>query len=777
MIKTLKKVIKQEKEGFSIPRGVQDIIPIRRIYDDGIFQVGKNMFSRLYQFEDINYYVASKEDKVVMFLSYCELLNSLDSNATAKLTINNRRLNRLDFEKNILFGMKDDKLDEYRREYNRILLDKATGTDAFMQEKYITISVVRKNVEEARAYFRRAGSDLISAFSRLGAICAEVGTAERLKALFDFYRCGEETSFFFDIKDKEQKGHDFRDYICPDTFENGSDHFRIGDRFGRVLFLRDYASFIKDSMVSDLTEMNRDLMLSIDIIPVPTDEAVREVENRLLGVETNITNWQRRQNANNNFSAVVPYDMEQQRQESKEFLDDLTARDQKMMFAVMTIVHTAKTKEQLDSDTDTLQTIGRQHLCQLSTLKYQQLDGLKTALPFGVRKIDALRTLTTESVAVFMPFRVQEVYDKNGIYYGRNVISKNMIIADRRQLLNGNSFILGVSGSGKSFAAKNEITNLMLSSEADIIIIDPEREYAPLVRALGGEVIEISAASPNHINAMDMGRDYGEVDPVIEKSQFIQSLCEQIIAGHHFAKGQQSIIDRCTESVYRYYKQGDYRGEPPTLADFRDELLKQPEPEAHSLALELELFTRGTLNTFAKQTNINMNNRLVCYDILELGEQLRAIGMLVILDNILNQITANRKKGRQTFIFIDEIYLLFMHEYSAQFLFKLWKRVRKYGAFCTGITQNVEDLLQSHTARAMLSNSEFIVMLNQAATDQIELAKLLNISDQQLSFIKNVDAGHGLIKVGSALVPFENDFPKKSKLYKLMTTKPGEELI
>ena len=349
MIKTLKKVIKQEKEGFSIPRGVQDIIPIRRIYDDGIFQVGKNIFSRLYQFEDINYYVASKEDKEVMFLSYCELLNSLDSNATAKLTINNRRLNRLDFEKNILFGMKDDKLDEYRREYNRILLDKATGTDAFMQEKYITISVVRKNVEEARTYFRRAGSDLISAFSRLGAICAEVGTAERLKALFDFYRCGEETSFFFDIKDKEQKGHDFRDYICPDTFENGSDHFRIGDRFGRVLFLRDYASFIKDSMVSDLTEMNRDLMLSIDIIPVPTDEAVREVENRLLGVETNITNWQRRQNANNNFSAVVPYDMEQQRQESKEFLDDLTARDQRMMFAVMTIVHTAKTKEQLDS--------------------------------------------------------------------------------------------------------------------------------------------------------------------------------------------------------------------------------------------------------------------------------------------------------------------------------------------------------------------------------------------------------------------------------------------
>jgi len=527
-------------------------------------------------------------------------------------------------------------------------------------------------------------------------------------------------------------------------------------------------------MVSDLTDLNRNLMLSIDIVPVPTDEAVREVENRLLGVETNITNWQRKQNQNNNFSAVVPYDMEQQRKESKEFLDDLTTRDQRMMFAVLTMVHTADTKEQLDNDTEALLTIARQNLCQFSILKWQQLDGLKTALPFGVRKIDAFRTLTTESLAVFMPFRVQEVYDKNGIYYGQNVISKNMIIADRRQLLNGNSFILGVSGSGKSFAAKNEITNLMLSSDADIIIVDPEREYAPLVNAMGGEVIEISATSPNHINAMDMSREYGEVDPIIEKSQFLQSLCEQIISGHHFAKGQQSIIDRCTENVYRHYQQGNYQGIPPTLQDFRDELLRQPEPEAHSLALELELFTRGSLNTFAKQTNVNTNNRLICYDILELGEQLRAIGMLVILDNILNRITANRKKGKQTFIFIDEIYLLFMHEYSAQFLFKLWKRVRKYGAYCTGITQNVEDLLQSHTARTMLSNSEFILMLNQAATDQIELAKLLNISNQQLSFIKDVDAGHGLIKVGSSLVPFENDFPKRTKLYKLMTTKPGE---
>lgn len=776
MIKTLTNILKQDKERFQVPKKVQDIIPVSTIWPDGIFLSGKNKYSMTYKFEDINYAVASREDKEAMFLEYSELLNALDSGSTTKITINNRRLNRTDFEKQILIDMKDDGLNEYREEYNEMLMEKATGSNAIVQDKYVTISVNKKCIEDARVYFARVGADLIAHFSRMGSVCTEMDAVERLRIIHDFMRTGEETSFQFDIKDHMRKGHSFKDYICPDDYENHSDYFKIGDRFGRVILLRDYASYIKDSMVAEITDINRSMMLSIDVIPVPTDEAVKEVEQRLLGVETNITNWQRKQNMNNNFSAVVPYDMEQQRKESKEFLDDLTTRDQRMMFAVITVVHTADSKKQLDNDSEEIMTIARKHLCQMAVLKFQQLPGLQTALPFGVRKIDAFRTLTTESLAVFMPFRVQEVYDKNGIYYGQNVISKNMMIADRRKLLNGNSFILGVSGSGKSFTAKNEITNLILSTDADIIVVDPEREYAPLIKALGGSVIEISATSPNHINAMDMSSNYGETDPIIEKSQFLQSLCEQIIAGHRFAKGQQSIIDRCTENVYRYYKQGNYMGTPPTLADFRDELLKQKEPEAQSLALELELFTRGSLNTFARQTNVDTSNRLICYDILELGEQLRAIGMLVILDSILNRITENRQKGKQTFVFIDEIYILFMHEYSAQFLYKLWKRVRKYGAYCTGITQNVLDLLQSHTARTMLSNSEFIVMLNQAATDRIELARLLNISDLQLSYITNVDAGHGLIKVGSSLVPFENKFPKNTKLYKLMTTKPGEGL-
>ena len=680
-------------------------------------------------------------------------------------------MNRANFEKTILLPLKGDALDEYREEYNRMLLEKATGANAIIQEKYITISVCKKNVEEARNYFARVGADLIAHFGRLGSKCVELEPDERLRIFHDFYRAGEETEFRFDIKETRRKGHDFKDFICPDSMEFTGDYFKIGERYGRVLFLREYASYIKDSMVAEMTDLNRNLMMSIDVVPVPTDEAVREAENRLLGVETNATNWQRRQNANNNFSAQLPYDIEQQRKEMKEFLDDLTTRDQRMMFAVLT----ADTKEQLDNDTEALLTTARKHLCQFGILKFQQLDGLNTAMPFGVRKIESFRTLTTESLAVFIPFRVQDICHTNGVYYGQNVISKNMIIADRRQLLNGNEFILGVSGGGKSFTAKGEVINQVLAGNADIIIIDPEREYSPLVRALGGEIINISATSPTHINAMDMNREYGDgANPVILKSEFIMSLCEQLIGGNNLGAVQKSIIDRCTASVYRTYQQNNYTGEVPTLQDFRAELLKQSEPEAQEIALAIELFTNGSLNTFAKKTNVNTDNRLICYDILDLGKQLMPIGMLVVLDSILNRITQNRAKGKNTFIFIDEIYLLFQHEYSANFLFTLWKRVRKYGAYATGITQNVDDLLQSHTARTMLANSEFIVMLNQASTDRLELAKLLNISDTQLSYITNVDAGHGLIKVGSSLVPFANKFPKNTKLYKLMTTKPGE---
>lgn len=776
MIKTLQAAQKQERMKIKLPKSVQQAIPIQRIWQDGTFQFGSK-FSQTVRFSDINYAIASKADKTQMFLGYSELLNALDTGAATKITIHNRRMNRQDFARTTLLPMQQDQLDDYRQEYNQMLLDKVTGqTSSVVQERYITLSAHRKNYSEARSFFSRTIGDVTSHLSHLGSRCELLDASERLRVLHDFYRPGEESQFQFDLKTNQKLGRDFKNAICPDSLSFHRDYFTMGNKYGRVLFLKEYAAFIKDKLIRELTDLDRNLMLSIDVIPVPTDEAVREMQNRLLGVETNVASWQRRQNANNNYSAIVPYDLEQQRKETREMLDDLTTRDQRMLFAVVTLVHLADSKKQLDSDTEALRSIARKHLCQLAPLHYQQADGLITALPLGLRRIDALRTLTTEALAVLMPFKAQEIRDKHGIYYGQNSISRNLILADRKELLNANGFILGVSGSGKSFSAKREMVNLMLSTNDDVICIDPESEYRALFQGMGGQVIGISATSPNHINAMDMTEGYGDGEnPIVLKSEFILSLCEQLVGSGKLTAREKSLIDRCTASVYRYYLQGNCAGEAPTLQDFHAELLKQPEEEAHDVALAIELFTEGSLNTFAKPTNVDTGSRLICYDIRDLGKQLLPIGMLVVLDSIFNRIIRNRKLGKRTWVFIDEIYLLFQHEYSANFLFTLWKRVRKYGACVTGCTQNVEDLLQSHTARTMLANSEFLIMLNQAPTDRLELAKLLSISDQQLSHITNVEAGTGLIKCGSAIVPFEDRFPKDTKLYGLLTTKPNEK--
>ena len=775
-MKTLTKFLRSNTERFVVPKSVQDVIPIRKVYDDGVFMVDKNKFSKTFKFTDINYAVADDDDKMNILEEYADFLSALDSGMTTKITVNTRRLTRSDFERDILIPDADDGLDMYRHEYNRIILEKAAGLNSMIQDKYITLTVDKRSVEEARSYFSRVIGELSLRLSKLGCKCSEPTLEERLRVFHDFFRPEESGTFRFNVKEKRRKGHTFKDSICPDSFEFYSDYFRIGDRFGRVMFLKEYGSYIKDSITSDLTALQRNLMMSIDIIPVPISEALKEAENRLLGVETEIANWQRRQNNNNNFSATVPYDLEQQRQEIKDFLDDLTMKDRRMTLAVVTFVLTADTLTQLDNDTKAVINTASGDHCQLAVLRFQQMDALKTVVPFGVCKIENFRTMTTESLTAFHTFRVQDAFHQKGIYLGQNTISNNMIIVDVGLLLNGNSVVLGVSGGGKSMIGKFILTARFLADpDCDVMIIDPEREYSPLVRALGGECVYISSTSPSHINPMDLNSDYGENgNPMILKSEFIMSLIEQVIGAGALGPKEKSIIDRCTASVYRSYLQRGFRGALPTLMDFRMELLNQPEPEAHELALSIELFTNGSLDIFAKQTNVDTQNRMICYDIIDLGKQLTPMGMLVVLDSILNRITRNRVKGRRTYIYIDEIYLLFQNEYSANFLFTLWKRVRKYGAFATGITQNVEDMLQSHTARTMLSNSEFLIMLNQASTDRVELAKQLNISNNQLSYITNAEAGHGLMKIGSSLVPFSNIIPADTNLYKLMTTKPGE---
>ena len=771
MIKSLANLKRLERETINAPKTIQQTIPIQKVFEDGIFLVGKNKYSLTYKFTDINYSVASKEDKESMFLSYSELLNSFDSEATAKITVAVRRINKKSFESEILLPFKQDGLDIYRKEYNDMLLDKINDTNGMTRELYLTISIFKNSYEEAKMYFKRIGTELTSHFLKLGSYCTKLNLKERLRLIYDFYHIGEEDYYNFNLKSTMQKGEDFKDYICPSSLSFEKDYFTMDNKYGRVLFLKNYASYIKDNIIVELTEVNKNMMLSIDIIPIPTDEAVKEVEKRLLGVETNITNWQRRQNASNNFSASIPYDLEQQRKESKEFLDDLTTRDQRMMFANLTIAITADTKEELESNTEAILLIARKHLCQIAPLSYQQMDGLSTVLPLGVRKVNILRTLTTESLAALHPFRVQEIMDRHGIYYGENAISHNLIMIDNNNLLNQSSIVLGVPGSGKSFSAKELIVFLALSTDDDILICDPEGEYTALIEALGGEVIKLSASSKDHVNAMDMNNGYGDgPNPIIDKSQFILSLFEQLDSNGLGPK-EKSIIDRCVNKVYKKYAD---KNDMPTLVDLRQELLEQPEKEAKELALELELFTDGSLNIFAHKTNVNTSSRILSYDIYKLGEQLRTMGLLVITDALINRVSENYLKGKRTHIFVDEIQTFFKSEYSKLFFESAWRQYRKRKASPIGITQNAEYMLSTTEGSAMISNSEFIFMLNQSSQDGKELAKLLHISKEQLSYITNSPAGCGLIRYGGSLVPFINKFPTNTRLYKLMTTKPTD---
>ncbi|WP_028044403.1 VirB4-like conjugal transfer ATPase, CD1110 family [Candidatus Stoquefichus massiliensis] len=772
MIKSYEKIRKQNKETFKVPKSAQDVVDAEVIYKDGIFKIG-NKFTKTYKFKDINYSISSKDEQIGIFLNYSELLNSLDSSTMTKITINNRKVDLKEFKKDILIPYRGDYLDKYRKEYNEMLLEKVSGIDGIIQEKYITVTVYKKEIEDARNFFARTTLELSSHFTKLGSSCEELNAIERLKILHDFYRSGEEELFQFDLQDFSRKGHDFKDVICPRTPEFHHKYFKIGDKYGRVLYLANYARYISDDFVSKLCDMNKTLMYSMDIISVPTDEAVKEVENRLLGVETNITNWQRRQNANNNFSAVIPYDMETQRKEAKEFLDDLTVRDQRMMLGCVTICHLADSKEELDNDSNVLMSIARSNMCELQPLAFscRQLDGLSTVLPVGVNKLNIVRTLITESASVFIPFRAQEIMDRKGIWFGQNAITNNLILCNKELLLNPNAFQLGVPGSGKSFLTKEQIIFIALSTDDDILICDPEGEYAPLVRELGGEVIQISAGSSTHINALDMEEGYGDSgNPVGDKSQFVMSLFEQLDRDG-IKPIDRSIIDRCIALVFQDYYQ---TMKVPTLITLRKKLLEQPEPEARSLALKLELFTDGSLDVFAHETNVNVSSRIVSYDIFKLGKQLKTMGLLVITDAFINRVNSNWRKGKRTHVIVDEFHVVFENDESASFFNSAWRQFRKRDAFPIGITQNVEYLLDSVQASTMLSNSEFVVMLNQAYQDREKLAKLLNISDEQLSYITNAQSGCGLIKYGGNIVPFVNRFPKNTELYKLMTTKPAD---
>lgn len=757
--------------GVNLPKMVGDIIPIISIYENGIFKHANNEYSMCINFKDINYFISSAEDKEKIFLEYSSLLNSLDVASKTKLTIVNKAMNFNKVTNDILIQNRNDSLNDYRTDYNKMILSKSTDNN-YVQDKYLTVTIHADNLESAQSELNRIELVLSSHLSNLGSNCYRLNVDERMSMLNSLI--SNKKDFEFSLN-SNNLAENFRDDLAPHKVEFSKNYFRIGKKYGRSLYIGMYPQYLRDTFVSELSGNNINLIYSMDIITVPTDEAVREVENRFLGVEKNITDWQMKQNRNNNFSAIIPYDMELQRKECKEFLDDLVVRDQKMMLCNVTVVHYADTLNQLDQDTNMLKSIARKHMCELETLFFskRQLDGFQTAIPFGVNYLNVTRTLLTESAAVFMPFRAQEIIDVGGIWYGQNAITNNPILCNKALLQNPNSFILGIPGSGKSFLTKEEIEFLILSTDDDIIIADPEGEYDSIINALGGQIIRIGTNSTDYINAMEMVEGYGDSEnSIADKSQFLMSVFENLDANHGgITPIDRSIIDRCVTLVYQKAKVNGY---VPTLKHLYKKLLEQNESEAKSLAIKLELFTNGSLNIFAHETNVDIKSRILSFNIFNLGKQLKTLGLLVITDAIINRVNENWRKGKRTHIFIDEIHVIFENEESATFFASAWRQFRKRDAYPTGITQNVKYLLSSQQGISMLSNSEFIVMLNQSANDREDLAKLLNISEEQMSYITNAPTGCGLIKYGGSIVPFVNKMPK-GLLYDLNTTRPGEK--
>ena len=784
MTKTLKNVRNNDKVALKRLKFVQDCIPLEEFSSEGIFLIqrgGKynNKFSATFQIKDISYLKLSEDMQRQVFFAWSAVLNALDPGSTAKLNVIKHMLTTNDVER-FLMRNDDPQYAKIQKEYNSILRRKAVQGNGMIQEVYITVSVNKKDLDAARNFFLRINATLQTLFFKMGSECKMLDGKARLELLHSIYRSDKDNEPPFDLDQTLKTGSSAKNYIAPESMEFKPDYFTLGAVYGRALVLHGYPTYLKDSIVSELCDINRRLIWSMDIIPVPTDEAVREAEKRATSVEANITRWFQKQYNNKNFAAEPPYDMKQQREQAQEYLTDLTERDQHLMYAVVTMVHFADTKEQLDEDTESISAAARTAQCRLNVLRWQQIDGLNTALPLGVRRIEDIMTLTTEGVAGFMPFRSTEVQEENGYCYGQNQISKNLILIDPKSQQSANSVILGKPGSGKSMFAKWVILNKILATAGDqheIIIIDPEREYAPLVKALGGEVVYLSANSKTHINAMDLSAGYDTSEnPIITKAEFMLSLCEHLLYPSIVGPKQKSLIDRCTDIILRDYVRNGCRGEAPTLIDFYKCLLEQKEHEAKDLALAIELYATGNLSTFAQQTNINVENRIICFDIHQLGQSLMSIGMLVLFDHIQNRMIRNRANGITTSIINDEFYLMFEREYTSEFFYKMWKRGRKYGCDYSGITQNVEDLLRSTNGRAIVNTSELIVMLNQSPLDREQLSDLLDISESLQEYITNAKAGSGLIKFGGNIIPFENDIPADSEIYKLLTTKPGEAI-
>ena len=776
----IESAIVRAKRDSKVPATAQQTIPYLRMHPDGICQATDALYTKTIQFQDINYQLAQNEDKTAIFDGWCDFLNYFDSSIRFQFSFLNLSASIEEFEQSILIPDQNDDFDDIREEYANMLRGQlAKGNNGLTKTKFITFGIEAENLRTAKPRLERIENDLLNSFKRLGVAADPLSGKDRLKLLHSIYHLDGQERFLFDWDWLPLSGLSTKDYIAPASFDfSESRNFRMGKKNCSVSFLQILAPELNDRMLADFLSMDNSLVVTLHIQSIDQTSAIKTIKRKITDLDRMKIEEQKKAVRSGYDMDIIPSDLATYGGEAKKLLQDLQSHNERMFLVTFLIMNTADGKQQLDNNIFQAQGIAQKYNCQLVRLDFQQESALNSSLPLGHNQIEIQRGLTTSSTAIFVPFTTQELFQREGepLYYGLNALSNNLIMVDRKALKNPNGLILGTPGSGKSFSAKREIANAFLITQDDITICDPEGEYYPLVERLQGQVIKISPTSGHYINPMDINLNYSEDEsPLSLKSDFILSLCELIVGGRDGLQPiEKTVIDRCVRMVYQAYLNEPRPENVPILGDLHRILLEQPEKEARLIATALEIYVSGSLNVFNHRTNVNIQNRLVCFDIKELGKQLKKLGMLIVQDQVWGRVTANRAEGRSTRYYIDEFHLLLKEEQTAAYSVEIWKRFRKWGGIPTGITQNVKDLLSSREIENIFENSDFVYMLNQAGGDRQILAKQLNISPHQLSYVTHSGEGEGLLFYGNVILPFADRFPKDTELYRIMTTKPAE---